>query len=68
MSCYESALYFANLAFMAHIRQNHSTSKGQTNLKWFFQDDVSSKKRTNKFNFTTCQLVFIHFLEESEDT
>ena len=25
-------------------------------------------KRTNKFNFTTCQLVFVCFLEESEDT
>ena len=28
--------------------------KGQTNSKWFFQADVSSKKRTNKFDFTTC--------------
>ena len=34
----------------------------------FFQADVSSKKRTNKFNFTTCRLVFVRFLEESEDT
>ena len=42
--------------------------KGQTNSKWFFQDDVSSKKQTNKFDFTTCRLVFICFLEESEDT
>ena len=42
--------------------------KGQTNLKLFFQADVSSKKRTNKFDFTTCRLVFVRFLEESEDT
>ena len=42
--------------------------KGQKNLKWFFQADVSSKKRNNKFDFTTCRLVFVHFLEESEDT
>ena len=28
-------------------------SKGQTNSKRFFQADVSSNKRTNKFNFTT---------------
>ena len=42
--------------------------KGQTNSKWFFQADVSSKKWTNKFDFTTCELVFVRFLEESEDT
>ena len=41
--------------------------KGQTNSKSFFQANVSSKKRTNKFNFTTCQLAFVCFLEESED-
>ena len=27
--------------------------KGQTNSKWLFQAEVSSKKRTNEFNFTT---------------
>ena len=43
-------------------------AKGQTNLKLFFQADAYSKKWTNKFNFTTCRLVFFHFLEESEDT
>ena len=41
--------------------------KGQTNSKLYFQADVSSKKRTNKFDFTTCRLVFVRFLEESED-
>ena len=45
---------------------NHA--KGQTNLKWFFQMDVSSKKRTKKFDFTICRLVFVCFLEENEDT
>ena len=42
--------------------------KGQTKSKVFLQADVSSKKRTNKFNFTTMRLVFVRFLEESEDT
>ena len=28
-------------------------AKGQTKSKLFFQDDVSSKKRTKKFYFTT---------------
>ena len=27
--------------------------KGQTKSKWVFQADVSSKKQTNKFYFTT---------------
>ena len=33
-----------------------------------FQDDVSSQKRTNEFNFTTMRLVSFCFLEEIEDT
>ena len=37
-------------------------------MKLFFQADISSKKSTNKLDFTTCRLVFILFLEESEDT
>ena len=40
----------------------------QTNSKLFFQADVSSKKQMNKFDFTNCRLVFVRFLEESEDT
>ena len=47
---------------------NLTVTKGQTNLKWFFQADISSEKWMNKFNFTTCRLVFVRFLEESEDT
>ena len=42
--------------------------KGQTNSKGFFQAKISSKKRMNKFELTTRRLVFVHFLEESEDT
>ena len=38
--------------------------KGQTKSKWFFQVDVSSKKRTNEFNFTTMGLVFVCLLEK----
>ena len=51
-----------------------SLTKGQTKSKWFFQADVSSKKRTNEFDFTTIyndtlgQLVFVRILEEIEDT
>ena len=43
-------------------------TKGQTNSKTFFQDSVSSKKRTNEFDFTTMRLVFVRFLEEIDDT
>ena len=42
--------------------------KGQAKSKRFLQDEVSSKKRTNEFNFTTMRLVFVRFLEEIEDT
>ena len=44
-----------------------SLPKGQTNSKWFFQADVSSKKQTNEFNFTTTRLAFVHFSEDIED-
>ena len=37
---------------------------GQTNSKLFFQADVSSKKRTNEFDFTTMRLVFVRFLKD----
>ena len=43
-------------------------AKGWTKLKWNFQGDVSSKKRTNEFIFTTMGLVFANFFEEIEDT
>ena len=43
-------------------------TKGQTKSKWFFQADVSSKKRTNEFDFTTMRLVFVRVLEEIDDT
>ena len=44
------------------------SNKGQTNSKWFFQADISSIKRTNKFDFTTCQLVFVRFLKKVKTT
>ena len=43
-------------------------SKGQKKSKWFFQVDVSSKKRTNKFYFTAMKPQVDLFLEEIEDT
>ena len=33
-----------------------------------FQDNVSSNKRTNEFDFTTMIYVFVRILEETEDT
>ena len=57
---------------MTAVYNFHSKSdkmvKGQTKSKYFFQFDVSSKKRTKEFNFTTMRLVFVRFLEEIEDT
>ena len=47
-------------------RGNLVATKGQKNSKWFFQADISSKTRMNKFDLTTCRLVFIRFLEESD--
>jgi hypothetical protein len=43
-------------------------AKGQTKSKWFFQANVSVKKRTNEFNFPTMRLIFVRFLEGIEDT
>ena len=41
--------------------------KGQKKSKWFFQANISSKKRTYEFNFTIMELVLVCFLEEMED-
>ena len=35
------------------LHQNNSIIKGQTKSKQFFQADLSSKKRTNEFDFIT---------------
>ena len=56
------------LEFSVQVWKNTYIAKGQTSSKWFFQADVSSKKRTNKLCFTTCRLVFVRILEESEET
>ena len=42
--------------------------KGQTISKANCQDVNSSKKRMNEFVFTTMRHVFVHFLEEIEDS
>ena len=44
------------------------TAKGQIISKANYGILNSSKKRTNKFVFTTMRLVFVRFLEEIEDT
>ena len=33
-----------------------------------FKQTFLPKKGSNKFDFTTCRLVFVHFVEESENT
>ena len=43
-------------------------TKGHLILKENSQAVNSSKKQTNEFVFTTIRRVFIHFLEEIEDT
>ena len=43
-------------------------SKGQLIAKANCQAREFFQKRTNEFVFTTMQRVFIHFLEEIEDT
>ena len=42
--------------------------KGQLISKANCQAKDSSKKRTNEFVFTSMRCVFVHFLEEIEDT
>ena len=46
----------------------YNTAEGQTKQKYFFQADVSSKKRTKEFDYTTMKVVFVGFFEEIEDT
>ncbi len=43
-------------------------AKAQIFSKRLLVSSDSSKKRTNKFAFTTMRLVFVRFLEEIEDT
>ena len=63
------SLALVSLISFCTVRSISAQTKGQTNSKWFFQAEVSYKKRMNKFDFTTCRLdVFVRFLEESEDT
>ena len=49
------------------ILKFHS-GKGQLISKANCQAMNSSKKRTNEFDLTTMQCVFVRFLEENEDT
>ena len=60
------AFLFSTCVFTTLVNVFHI--KVRQNRNYFFQADVSSKKRTNKFNFTTVILVFVRFLEEIEDT
>ena len=45
-----------------------ASSKGQLISKAYYQAVNSSKKPTKEFVFTTMRRVFVHFLEEIEDT
>ena len=55
-------MYFHKHAGTFHV------IKGQLISKTNCQAVNSSKKRTNEFVFTTMRRVFVHFLEEIEDT
>ena len=70
LKCSNIKICFALTQFLQikFIFYSNDAAKGQTNSKLFFQANISSKKGTNKFDFTTCRLVFVGFLEESEDT
>ena len=48
-----------------YVLKKQAGSKGQIISKHFFLVEDSSKKRTNEFVFTSMQLVFVRFLEES---
>ena len=53
----------------AHIIKSWiKIGKGQITSKANCQDMNYSKKRTNEFVFTTMRRVFVHFVEEIEDT
>ena len=58
-----SLIVFTDWLFYEHM------AKGQKKSKWFFQDDVSSKKTNERILlYYYEQLVFVRFLEEIEDT
>ena len=46
-------LFTTSLKLETQSYRSSFFSKGQKKWKWFFQDDVSSKKRTNESYFTT---------------
>ena len=50
---YSSCSRSYQFALLSRCSRFKSGSKGQTKSKQFFQADVSSKKRTNEFYFTT---------------
>ena len=68
MTCWFSAEILASSWKVSNYKKGEETTKGQTKSKRFFQAEVSSKKRTKEFNFTTMRLVFVRFLEEIEDS
>ena len=47
-----------NFCLIGKIRHNFLVPKGQTKSKRYFQADVSSKKQTNEFYFTTMKPQF----------
>ena len=53
MTCVDQLKFVTTSNMKAQLCDILLYSKGQTKSKLFFQADVSSKKRTNEFNFTT---------------
>ena len=66
-------LHFCDVRMLSRCRVSiiFLCINGQTKSKWIFSSDVSSKKRTNEFDFTIMissgRLVFVRFLEEIDD-
>ena len=64
--------FFAKVALkVTYFCFVHQLKVRQTRNDFFkprFLAEVSSEKRTNKFDFTSCRLVFVRFLEEIVDT
>ena len=70
MSCEDSVILFANLAYIAHIRQNHSISlhiSTKMNLKMLFQLKCQTKAciPTNHSSLSfISKVIFLKFLYE----
>ena len=66
--CFVYIVQLAQKERLGLVLTKYVDYKGQLISKWFFGLSISSKKRTNEFDFTTKRLVFVRFLEEIDDS